>query len=62
MEEKIRMRMTPKTMTAVPLMSVEVTAEVRSMQQVLTCANEPVCEDEVENERRGSERSHPVCP
>jgi hypothetical protein len=29
-EEKMRMRMTPKTMTAVPLISVEVTAEVRS--------------------------------
>jgi len=44
------MRITPKTITAVPFISVDVTAMMSThAMRELTCANEPVCEDEVEN-------------
>jgi hypothetical protein len=54
-DEKMRMRITPRMITAVPLMSVDVTAESEKCNFCdegtgLTGAHKPVGEDEVEDE------------
>jgi hypothetical protein len=63
---KMSMRMTPRTMTAVPRMSVGVTADNYQQKKSssefteLTGADEPAGEEEIENERGRAKRRYPV--